>query len=325
MHNAGCQSVPGLESAMPECRVCSGAMRAAGFYRMVKLGTCSRCGSLQRLLTAHEYKALNPTYDPGQALERATDEELKGALDIKKKQLILQRMLDSFALRPQPGRLLDIGCGVGAYLLAGQELGMEVSGVEPSASHSKIGRERFGLDIRTEYFGENSLPVTTKFDIIILSHVIEHIYQPRDFMKLLARHVSPGGVIFLVTPNASALPAQLSGSDWTMLAPVDHVTMMTPKAMNELTPDGFQVQIRTDEYIWEPALTVALGLRNRLRRHRGTEVDSDANDYGASSRRMTGRFSAIRMIATLSSLPIWSLNRLYHGGSTLVATYRKHA
>src|SRR5262249_14623991 len=72
------------------------------------------------------------------------------------------------------GRVLDVGCGNGELLTRLKNFGWEVAGMEPDPTAASLARMHFGIDVRgrMEDFEDAS------FDVITLSHVIEHLPSP---------------------------------------------------------------------------------------------------------------------------------------------------
>ena len=285
------------------------------------------CGGLLKDLTPEQYAAMEPSYDPGDLYDGLGKAEVREKLNVPAAAKILEKLRARLPPGAGPMQLLDIGCGAGRYLLAGRDLGFAVRGVEPSAAHSRVGRELFGLEIHTGYFDETIFQ-PPGFDLVILSHVIEHIYEPGSFLAAVARVVKPGGVIAIWTPNANYLPARPSGLHWTMLVPVDHVTMMTRRSLELVAPRGFNVEISTGEAPGEPAITLALGIRNALRaslsrngRSATSGTQARCARYGVSSDVVVQR-SWSRLVPILGALswPLAALGRWTDNRGCLNAT-----
>ena len=89
------------------------------------------------------------------------------------KQSLYRWMLDEAEKRlGSPGRLLDVGCSRGDFLLAAKERGWEVTGVEPVEALVQWGRDQ-GLDIREGVlsdvdFGNEKFDLVTYWDVILL-------------------------------------------------------------------------------------------------------------------------------------------------------------
>jgi SAM-dependent methyltransferase len=290
-------------------------------------GKCSNCGYIQKLLSVEEYRGLPVTYEPGNDAMLMPTEELRELLDIQKKRSLIRRLSARVTAKVRPQTLLDIGCGMGGYLWAAQELGIVARGIEPSETHSRIGRERLQLDITTAYFGEGSA-ATESYDIIIVSHVIEHIYEQRKFISTAYAALRPGGVMYMATPNANATIARVSGRYWSMLKPVDHVGLLTPQALRLITPPGSESNIWTDEYVWEPAIGVGSALRNmrRARKPSGRPDERPTGEVRNSYRSTVSTMRKMRILraaAGASSWPIYLFDRVTARASCLVCELHK--
>jgi SAM-dependent methyltransferase len=150
------------------------------------------------------------------------------------------------------GRLLDIGVGRGELLRMARAEGWNVVGVEPSSSFAEYAAQHSGAEIRCAPVEECSFP-DASFDVVILAAVLEHLYNPDDTIKAIARILRPGGALFLDVPNERGLYfrignlyQKLRGRDWTInLAPTFspfHVFGFNPVALRALlTKHGFRV------------------------------------------------------------------------------------
>lgn len=107
------------------------------------------------------------------------------------------------------GRLLDIGCAVGHFQLAAEARGWESIGIEPSIPQSDYARRRFGLDVRTAFWEDVNF-AAGEFDLISAWSVLEHVAQPRSFLKQLRRWLKPDGLLALQTPNQASLISDLA-------------------------------------------------------------------------------------------------------------------
>ncbi|MEW5904770.1 MAG: class I SAM-dependent methyltransferase [Pseudomonadota bacterium] len=103
---------------------------------------------------------------------------------------------------PANARVLDIGCGNGGLLLALRQHGFShLAGMDPSnACITRI--QKLGLLAFHGWLGE--LPATgMQFDLIVLSHVLEHLLLPREALASLHALLSPSGRIYVETPDAA--------------------------------------------------------------------------------------------------------------------------
>ena len=100
-------------------------------------------------------------------------------------------------------RVFDAGCGNGALLRRLQLSGYEVSGCDASESGVAQARRLCGEAVRVERLSvyENlSETFGSRWDVVVSTEVIEHLYAPRDFIRQAERLLMPGGTLILSTP-----------------------------------------------------------------------------------------------------------------------------
>ena len=96
-------------------------------------------------------------------------------------------------------QVLDVGCSTGHTLRLFAQLGHRVCGVEPSASLSAIARDRHGLDVATS-FVEQGTVLPAGQHLVLLSHVLEHLLQPRAMLAAIRRALRADGLLFIEVP-----------------------------------------------------------------------------------------------------------------------------
>jgi SAM-dependent methyltransferase len=128
-----------------------------------------------------------------------------GKQDIDPNELAIQRaraaaLVDLFG-KPAGGvpRHLDIGCSAGMLMQAFRAaFGCQTAGVEVDGMFRPYARGQ-GLQV---YEALEELPVGARFDVISMSHVLEHIPDPVAYLKrLAAEYLEPGGCLYLEVPN----------------------------------------------------------------------------------------------------------------------------
>lgn len=105
--------------------------------------------------------------------------------------------------RLRSGKLLDVGCGVGALSLYFASLGAKVTGIDISPRAISLAvqaAQAIGLKNVTFTVGQLK-PGQGSFDMAFCSEVIEHIADDTLFLKHLRSQVKPGGYLFLSTPS----------------------------------------------------------------------------------------------------------------------------
>jgi 2-polyprenyl-3-methyl-5-hydroxy-6-metoxy-1,4-benzoquinol methylase len=161
------------------------------------------------------------------------------------------------------GRLIDIGCGNGAFLARMRALGWDVVGVEPDPGAARIGRERYGLTIHPGgleegHFGSDS------FDAVTMGHVIEHLADPLSTLECVRDALKRGGHLVIHTPNLSSLGHRWFRKDWRGLEPPRHLFIFRPQTLRKIVEvAGFTVlDLKTTflDSIWSASRACKKGL-----------------------------------------------------------------
>jgi len=135
--------------------------------------------------------------------------------------------------------ILDIGCATGALLASLRDKGWRVTGVEisPSAVYAK---KEHKLDVRNVPLEENNFP-DNSFDVILASHLIEHLNEPKTFLEETYRILKDNGSIFITTPDISGFQSRLFGSRWRS-AIFDHLYLFSRRTLSKMLKSvGFKV------------------------------------------------------------------------------------
>jgi len=106
------------------------------------------------------------------------------------------------ALPSRAASILDAGCATGGLLTAFRDQGFTaVAGLDPSPRCAAACRDR-GFEA---YVGSiASAPAhMPKFDCVVFSHVLEHVYDIPAFFTAACRLLAPGGYIYVETPDAT--------------------------------------------------------------------------------------------------------------------------
>jgi SAM-dependent methyltransferase len=144
------------------------------------------------------------------------------------------------------GRLLDVGCGhgVNAAMLAQQ--GWQVSGLDLSPEIVRQARTLLGDrvqvgDLLTVKYPERS------FDLILMSHSLEHMYHPDRALAEAWRIMDDRGLLVIAVPNANSLEAKLFGRWWVNWDLPRHLYHFTKRTLCRLLQrTGFSVtRVRT--------------------------------------------------------------------------------
>ena len=101
---------------------------------------------------------------------------------------------------------LDVGCGAGLLAEPLARLGADVTGVDAAPENIAAAQEHAkGAGLAIDYrAGELSAQGLGTFDLVTAMEVIEHVADKKAFVSELSRHLAPGGLMVLSTPNRTA-------------------------------------------------------------------------------------------------------------------------
>jgi 2-polyprenyl-3-methyl-5-hydroxy-6-metoxy-1,4-benzoquinol methylase len=99
------------------------------------------------------------------------------------------------------GRALEIGCATGSGLSTLKSEGWKVLGIEPSNTSAKIAKELYDVEVICSPFDKEILRERGPFDLIILSHVLEHLFMPRSILNDVSTLLEKDGAVYIEVPN----------------------------------------------------------------------------------------------------------------------------
>ena len=152
--------------------------------------------------------------------------------------------------RPLPwrgeGKVLDVGCGAGGNLKTLQDQGWDPYGIEISEVAAAHARELVTKNIHAGTL--ESAPFSAKsFDLVLMSHSLEHLPSPVDALQRIHRLLKDDGLLVVSVPNLNSLEFKLFGPWWFQLDPPRHFYHFEKKSLTRaLAQAGFRVhQART--------------------------------------------------------------------------------
>lgn len=134
------------------------------------------------------------------------------------------------------GRLIDVGCGSGGWLLLSARIGWRIEGVDFDQESVNFARQQ-GLSVQLGSLEEQHYP-NESFDAVTLSHVIEHVPDPVRTLKECARILKPGGQLVIYTPNSSSLGHRILRKYWRGLEPPRHLHLFGPNSLSAIVGEA---------------------------------------------------------------------------------------
>lgn len=201
---------------------------------------CRRCGLLHvnPQLTSEVQDSIykrSKTADHWIKLQKKTKEQTWNA---EKKYLPgLERLK---LLRPEGGRLLDVGCSIGQFLSLARDQGWEVEGVELNADAARLARSEYGLTVHNRKLEEVGFPEDS-FDVVTLWGVLEHLTDPNGMLQSIRKVLKKGGLALFFVPNGHSLIIRLSRERNSTVSGRAHLWYFTPLTMDKiLSKNGYE-------------------------------------------------------------------------------------
>ncbi|MEE9166369.1 MAG: class I SAM-dependent methyltransferase [Candidatus Neomarinimicrobiota bacterium] len=109
-------------------------------------------------------------------------------------------------------RLLDLGCGTGAFLNTMHRAGWEVDGVEAHERARELVRKRYGLQVQApDQWLKSDSP---GFDIVTLWHTLEHLHGLDRYLQRIRDGLRNDGFLFVAVPNYRSYDAEHYQTLW---------------------------------------------------------------------------------------------------------------
>ncbi|MBT1075039.1 class I SAM-dependent methyltransferase [Geobacter grbiciae] len=151
-----------------------------------------------------------------------------------------RKLLDFVLSVVQNGRLLEVGCSVGFFLEEAKRAGFSVNGVELNEKAATLSKGK-DFDVRNCMLREAGFP-SHEFDVVVMSHVLEHIQDLREFLADIKVLLRPGGKVIVSQPTPDGIVPKMQKKKWYGWVPNEHVWHFTPKTLSLVfAENGFDV------------------------------------------------------------------------------------
>jgi 2-polyprenyl-6-hydroxyphenyl methylase/3-demethylubiquinone-9 3-methyltransferase len=178
---------------------------------------------------------------------------------------------DECSRRPLDGRTaLDVGCGAGLLAEPLARLGATVTGLDAAPELIAVAREHAaGQGLEIDYRAGELEGLEGQFDLVTCMEVIEHVADPAAFVRALARHLTPGGLLIMSTPNATVMSKLMmitigEGFGRIPKGTHDFDKFITPERMKGLLADASLKCLDVEGIAWSPTRGLHLSEDVRL-------------------------------------------------------------
>lgn len=273
------------------CPFCQ-SLKAELVRRSADIVRCTDCSTVY-LRTRPKKEVMEQIYqtyaDDGShmALPKSLTEADRSGL---KREYFLKEILEF----TQPaGRLLDVGCGWGAFLLNSRQHGFEVEGLEITRKAAGYANSTLQIPVKTSQFLETEFAPDTQ-SVITMLHVFEHLPYPKQVLDKVRRVLKPGGLFCGIVPNFDSFCSHTLGERWYWLDPTYHYVHYTPETLRRHLEDaGFLVEriyTATGDYGSDP-------IRKMLEAREAVTLDPVVLRDKLKQIETSGRGEEIRFIA----------------------------
>ncbi|MBZ0218267.1 MAG: class I SAM-dependent methyltransferase, partial [Fimbriimonadaceae bacterium] len=196
---------------------------------------CEKCGALfcnpqvvdediPKLYEARNTQDFNPTVD-------------RNSLIFRLRMFHARRQIRDFLGRigkPTQYRAMDFGCGDGMFslALAGNLNCLSVTAVdfqnEPPPALAFTPVDYASISDLASGAADGS------YDVVICRHIVEHVTNPREFVRQSARYLKPGGHLFVEVPNFQSIWRRIFGQHWSILYVPRHLYWFTEKNLGQV-------------------------------------------------------------------------------------------
>jgi 2-polyprenyl-3-methyl-5-hydroxy-6-metoxy-1,4-benzoquinol methylase len=142
-------------------------------------------------------------------------------------------------------RLLEVGCGLGDFLVLARDAGADVLGVEMDGLYADFAEHEHGLQVLRQHIERQTFD--QGFDAIAMFHVLEHLEDPGTMLATLRSLLTPGGSLLIEVPNLMG-PWKIPPGEFFR---IEHLSNFSSNTLREmLRGAGFQfVAQDSDPYL----------------------------------------------------------------------------
>lgn len=194
----------------------------------LSIAECDRCGIAWQWPVAWDVAEgtafFNQSYSGG-------DESSKSYFDTERRASVAKLQMDFVtATCSVPGKLLDIGAGVGSFVKEATSRGWDAAGIDLSKVAAESAQS---AGVKVTQGAIDDLPLDHLFDAITLWDVIEHLDDPLSVVRSAFERIRPGGCLFVETGNFQSASLAATGPEW-WLWQADHRWYFSPPSLSAL-------------------------------------------------------------------------------------------
>jgi len=159
-------------------------------------------------------------------------------------------------------RVLDVGCGRGAFVRRMIDRGVRGEGLESNLSAAQAAQAE-GLTVHTENLSSYAAGCSEAYDAVCAFQVLEHVPDPRMFLELMVAMLKPGGKLILAVPNHDSFISHATNN--LLDGPPHHVTQWARSVLEYLPA---LLPLEADHFLCEPLAENHVSWYVSVQRHR---------------------------------------------------------
>ncbi|TYC15628.1 class I SAM-dependent methyltransferase [Bizionia gelidisalsuginis] len=197
------------------------------------------------------------------------------------------KLINSFSSSEK--KILDVGCGTGDFLAEAQKNKWVITGIEPNEKARTIANSKTGNKIVNTDALE-TLP-SHSFDVITLWHVLEHLPNLEEHIKLFKRLLKKEGTLIIAVPNYKSYDAIYYKQFWAAFDVPRHLWHFSQEAITRLFNkkemtvvktlpmvfDAYYVSLLSEKYKkskWQPVKALWRGVISNWKAKQSSEYSS---------------------------------------------------
>ncbi len=204
---------------------------------------------------------------------------------VRKRTLLQKKNLVVTQTGIEKGKILDIGCGTGAFLHTMQNAGWQITGLEPDDTARKKAQELYNLQPASpeKLFALEPL----SFNAITMWHVLEHVHELHDYIKQLEKLIVPAGKIIIAVPNYTSNDATVYKEYWAAYDVPRHLYHFSPAAMRQLL-EQYNLTVKKIKPMWFDSFYVCM-LSEQYKNGKGNIIKAFWNGFVSNCKAIVNK------------------------------------
>jgi 2-polyprenyl-3-methyl-5-hydroxy-6-metoxy-1,4-benzoquinol methylase len=194
-----------------------------------------------------------------------------------------------------PGKMLDIGCGWGAFMVNAREKGFTPQGIDVCYKAANFSNSVLGIPTTCDELLDCAIDADS-LDVIVAIHTFEHLSKPAEVLSRVCKLLKVGGIFAGIVPNIESYCSEQRKEKWQWLDVNTHYVHYSPATLKAtLEKFGFdvlRVYTHTGDYDLNELRRLIQERENRVMKTE--EIDAEIEKVWASGNGEEIRFFAVK-------------------------------